>query len=315
MYIHEGYFLGDAWYYVDVDTDAVHMFYLAWPDGDRGRIIVGHAVSQDLVQWEPLPPALQPGPAGSWDDLTLCTGSTIKREGRYWMAYAATSRTDSSEEEPFRVQRTGMAVSDDLIAWHRLPENPQTQSGPPHYEGIGSGERKMAHWRDPFLFDYEGSVYQFVCARRSDGEVAARGTVALTKSSEMRHWEILAPLEHDRIADEMEVPQVYQINGRWYLVFCTLGRFLAPGFRDRFKGPIPERSNFAMVGSSPFGPFHIHGTGQIVQHPPDAIFYAAQLVCFRRKWYLLATAEDEVSRRISDPLPVYGDETGVHECS
>ena len=37
----------------------------------------------------------------------------IRRDGRYWLAYAATNTSDSSTEEPFRVQRAGMAVSDD----------------------------------------------------------------------------------------------------------------------------------------------------------------------------------------------------------
>ena len=80
------------------------------------------------------------------------------------------------------------------------------------------------------------------------------------------------------------MPQVYEIDGRWYLIFSTLGRFLSPGFARRFRGAVPERSNFSMVGDSPFGPFHIHGTGQIVRHRPDDFFYAAQLVHFRKKW-------------------------------
>jgi beta-fructofuranosidase len=315
MYTHEGHRMGDAWYHVDDDEGSVHMFYLAWPTNGRGQVFVGHAVSRDLVRWERLSSALEPGPPGSWDDLKLCTGSVIRRDGRYWLAYAATNTSDSSTEEPFRVQRAGMAVSDDLVVWHKLPENPLTQARPPHYEEMSSGQRKMVHWRDPFLLDDGEAVCQFVCARRGDGDVTKRGTVALTKSTDMRTWEILPPVEHERIAEEMEVPQVYRINGRWYLVFCTLGRFLTPSFSRRFQGAIPDRSNFSMVGSSPFGPFHIHGTGQIVRHPPDYYFYAAQLVNFRRNWYLLATIHDDVSERISDPVPVCGDETGIHECS
>ena len=67
-----------------------------------------------------------------------------------------------------------------------------------------------------------------------------------------------------------------------------------------------------MVSDSPFGPFRVHGTGQIVEHDPDAVFYAAQLVEFKGRWYLLATAKDKQGERISDPVPVYADETGIH---
>ena len=313
MYIHEGRHIGDAWFFVDDAADAVHMFYLSNPLGPGPRF-VGHAVSGDLVNWETLPPALYPGSPGSWDDLLLCTGSVIKCDGRYWMAYSGTSLSDSSPEEPWRVQRAGVAVSDDLCVWRKLPENPVSQPGPPHYEWMSTGERQMVHWRDPFLFDDGEAAYQFICARRTDGDPVTRGTVALTRSTDMREWEPLAPLEHDRIAQEMEVPQVYEIDGRWYLVFCTLGRFLSPDFARCFQGAVPERSNLAMVGSSPFGPFHIHGTGQIVCHALDAYFYAAQLVKLHGEWYLLATVNEDGSAWVSDPVRVHGDETGVHAC-
>jgi len=312
MYAHKGYHIGDAWYFVDDDANIVHMFYLTEPMSGDGTPFVGHAISEDLLDWKRLAPALETGPPGAWDDLRICTGSVIKRNARYWLAYAATGTHDSSPEEPWRFQRAGMAVSDDLISWQKLPENPMTQAGPPYYEEMSTGQRKMVHWRDPFLFDTGEVVYQFLCARRNEGELATRGTVAVTRSTDMRRWEVLAPLEHDRVSEEMEVPQVYLINGRWYLVFCTLGRLLGPEFAKRFAGGPPERINLCMVGDSPLGPFHIHGTGQIVQYPPNYHFYAAQLVNFKGAWYLLATIHDGASEWISDPLPVYADGSGLH---
>jgi len=312
MFIHEGHHVSDAWYFVDDNADTVHMFYLAQPLDD-GSPFVGHAVSRDLVGWRRLAPALRTGSLGSWDDLRVCTGSVIERGGRYWMAYSATGTSDSSLEEQHRVQRVGMAVSSDLVTWCKLPENPVMQSGAPQYEQMGSGQRRMVHWRDPFLLDHGDAVYQLICARRIDGDPATRGTVALGRSADMRAWEVLSPIEHDRIAEELEVPQLYRIEGRWYLVFATCGRFLSTEFAERFGGQVPERTNFSMVGDGPFGPFRICGTGQIVHHPPDAYFYAAQLVHLRGQWYLLATVHDEDSERISDPVPVYADETGVHK--
>ena len=312
MYIHEGHHMSDAWYFVDESADAVHMYYLAQPIND-GPPFVGHAVSRDLVSWQRLPPALRTGPPGSWDDLRVCTGSVMERGGQYWMAYSATGTTDSTLDEQHRVQRIGMAVSDDLATWRKLPENPVLQSGTDAYERMGSGQRKMVHWRDPFLLEHGGAVYQFIVARRTEGDPATRGTVALARSTDMRSWDILPPVEHERVADEMEVPQVYEIEGHWYLTFVTLGRFLSAHHAERFGGHVPERSNFSMVGDSPFGPFQIHGTGQIVDHPPDSYFYAAQLVRHRGGWYLLATVHDEASERISDPVRVYADGTGIHE--
>jgi len=304
--------MGDAWYFVDDDADLVHMFHLTWPPDRNDLPFVGHAVSGDLINWETLEPALRQGSTGSWDDRMLCTGSVIKYDGRYWMAYGSTSSADSPDDEPWRLQRGGMAVSDDLVAWEKLPENPVTQVAGPHYEGLSTGQRKMVNWRDHFFFDTGDAVYQFVCARRPDGDVKTRGTVGLTRSTDMRNWELRPQIEHDRVADEMEVPQIHHMDGRWYLVFCTLGRLLSPEFGKRFEGNVPERSNFSMVSDSPFGPFRIHGTGQIADHPPDDYFYAAQLVHFHGQWNLLVTIHDDGPERISDPIPVRGDETGVH---
>ncbi len=312
MFTHEGHRMGDAWYFVDAKTDTVHMFYLADPL-DGGRDFAGHAISQDLVNWKRLEPAIETGPPGAWDDLRICTGSTIERDGRYWMAYSATSLNDSSWEEIHRVQRVGMAVSDDLVNWTKLPENPVSEAEPPHYEEMGTGQRPMVHWRDPFLLDLGDSIYQYICARGTEGDPKQRGAVAVSRSTDLRTWEILPPLDHDRMTEEMEVPQLYHIEGSWYLVFVTLSAFLTSEFASRFGDRLPLRTNYSMVADEPFGPFRIHGTGQIVDHPLDQIFYAAQLVELRGHWYLVATVRDEDGSRISDPVPVHADETGIHE--
>ena len=282
------------------------MFFLTKPvDREGAGWEIGHAVSGNLIDWDYLGLALTRGPEGAWDGESLATGSVIERDGKYWMAFTAF-------QENGRVQLTGMAVSDDLTTWRRLPENPVTQPEPPYYEQMSSGQRPSSHWRDPFLLDDGDAVYQLICASRNEGDVKTRGTVALARSTDMVEWKILPPLEHDWIAEEMEVPQVYQIEGRWYLVFCTQSPLLSPSFAERFEKGAPRRSNFAMVGSSPLGPYHIHGTGQIVHHPNDVYFYAAQLVNLRGKWYLMATTHGEACNVIADPVPVYADETGVH---
>jgi len=318
MFTHDGHAIGDAWYFVDNPTDTVHMFYLAWPENEDGSYnsFVGHAISKDLINWDRLEPVLRSGPIGSWDDLRICTGSTIEHQGRYWMAYSATSTKESTTDtiwDQYRVQRTGMAVSDDLTEWSKLFNNPTSEPDLRYYEGLSSGLRNMAHWRDPYLYDSSEQVYQLICARRLEGDVSQRGTIGLSRSKDMFEWEVLPPLEHDSVSDEMECPQIYEINGLWYLVFCTLGKFLSKDYAARFKNKIPERSNFAMVSNNPLGPYKIYGTGQIIIHPIDSYFYAAQLVPLRGAWYLLATIHDENPDRISDPVRVYADEIGIHQ--
>ena len=307
MFRLEGHRIGDAWYYAEGDT--VHTWFIAMPLDQETGWRIDHCVSSDLAHWEYRGTALEPGPADAWDGKSLATGSVIRQGGRYWMSY-----TGHKYEAAF-VQRAGMAVSDDLTNWRKLPENPTSVADPAYYEIESTGQRQLTHWRDPFLLDTGNRVLQYVCARRTDGDVATRGSIGIARSVDMIRWETLPPPEHDRMTEEMEVPQVYFIEGRWYLVFCTHDFWLAPSFRDRFPGHPFRSTDYVMVGDSPLGPFRIHGTGEIMPEAPPGRFYASQLVEFRDQWYLLGTVGLDAESGISDPLPVVADETGIHVTS
>ena len=314
VYRQEGYDIGDAWYYAEGET--VHLFCLL---GTGGRSEVAHLVSRDLRNWENAGYALRRGEAGSWDDLRLATGSVIRHQGTYWMAYTG----HHSGDEPM-VQRVGMASSADLYRWTKLPQNPVSEASASHYELMATGKRPKVHWRDPFLLPADATlgtdagVLQLITARRKDGPVTSRGTVAVTRSRDLRNWEVLPPLRHDRIAEEMEVPQVYPIGGRWHLLFCTcsgherIPDLLDPAFKSRFPGHRFRCTDYSMVGDSPLGPFRIHGTGEVFAEAPAPWCYASQLVNFKGEWFLLATLGDASGTMISDPYPIVADETGIH---
>ena len=306
MFRLDGHDIGDAWYY-EAD-DAVHVYFLTKPEASDGGWDIGHAATRDLVAWEYLGLALARGAPGSWDDKSLATGSVFSRDGRYWMAF-----TGHKLDEPLFVQRVGMAVSDDLVRWEKLPENPTSEADPAHYELVSTGRRTLTHWRDPFLLDTGEDVVQYVCARRTDGDISSRGTVGVARSTDMRSWESLPPLEHDRIAEEMEVPQVYAIDGRYYLVFCSHEQWLSPSYKSRFPGHAFRSTDYSMVGDSPLGPFRIHGTGEIIPTAPSPSRYASQIVRHDGEWFLLSTVRDGGGRTaVSDPVPIVADETGIH---
>ena len=300
----EGQRIGDAWYLEEGDT--VHAFFLVAPLARKSSWQIGHATSHDLVHWDYLGVALSPGPPGTWDDKGLASGSVIRRDGRYWMAYTG------HKHEDFFVQRVGMAWSDDLVHWEKLPENPTSEADPAFYEIESTGQRSLTHWRDPFLFDAGDRVIQYVCARRTDGDVTSRGSIGMAQSTDMIRWESMPPPEHDRMTEEMEVPQLYSIGGRYYLVFCTHDFWLAPPYRARFPGHAFRSTDYSMVGDSPTGPFRIHGTGEIISEAPEGRLYASQLVALGDDWFLLGTVGRDANSGISDPLRVVADDTGIH---
>lgn len=319
MLVVPGRYIGDAWFYVEGRT--CHCFFLTAPDtvpiAERWlHWDIGHAVSDDLVHWRDLGLALERGPAGAWDSAKLATGSVIRHGGRYWMAY-----TGHRQGEHPVVQRVGMAVSDDLTTWRKLPENPVTQADSRRYERIGSGSRTVGHWRDPFLFRRGEFIYHAVCARARTGDVATRGTVGLARSLDLRRWEVLPPLAIEAVAEEMEVPQIYAIDGRYYLVFCTQPRWLSPGFQARYPQHRWQPSDYCMVSESLFGPYHMGGSGEIIptrgeKAPPVGERpYASQLVRWKGKWFLMGTVVRTVRGTgddyVCDPLPVRAEENGL----
>ena len=98
--------LWDTWLFRQ--GDAVHLFYLQCERTGTGCTAIGHAMTRDWLHWETLPPVLRQGRGDEWDAGPLMTGVTLEHDGRYYLFYGAMVE---------RVQRIGLAVSDDLLHW------------------------------------------------------------------------------------------------------------------------------------------------------------------------------------------------------
>ena len=300
MYKHDRFSIVDSWYFVD--GSEIHMFYLTQSDRERAvrgySLHIGHAVSEDLVQWEYVGVALSSLGKYRWESKGLATGSVVKWRGQYWMAYTGHETT----EGPFR-QRCGIAVSDDLYRWERIDANPVSEPDDVTYEVAPTGFRQHAsHWRDPFLFVEGDEVFMLVCSRLNTGDPLLRGRVAVARSKDMHNWELRPPLAHDVVSGEMEVPQIYPIDGRWYLLFC-MDPCMFPKGSPLAKQPA---SDYCMVGETAAGPFRIHDGGRI-SGASERGLYASQLVHYKDRWYLLGTGKSG----ISDPYVVIASEKGL----
>jgi len=307
MLVHPGNHLGDSWYYVEGDT--IHCFYLTCPVSvpRHEGWDIGHASSTNLVDWSVHDLALLKGEPGSYDGRSLATGSVISFNKRYWLAYTG----NWNGPQP----TVAVAVSDDLYHWEKLANNPVTCIDPTYYDAEPAPwPRHWRHWRDPFLFEHEGLVYHYVCAKRNRGPVDERGTLGLARTMDMVHWEVLPPPDVEPVAMELECPQVHQTNGHYYLVFSTATSLFSNAFRARhFAGyRDPERwSSYSMVGPSPFGPFRIHGTGEII--PADYAMqpYANQMVFWHGEPFLLGTVWNDEQDFLCDPIPLGLSEVGA----
>lgn len=153
------------------------------------------------------------------------TGSVIKADGVYHMYYC------KFERNPQR-QYVWHAVSDDLRAWKELPE-----------ETFGADERWYlpTDWRDPFVFfnEEEGCWWMLLCTQQQ-GKTHRRGCVGLCKSNDLHHWEACAPLYAPQSSmSAYECPDLFFMNGWWYLVFSQFTDRFATVYRmsRTLKGP------------------------------------------------------------------------------
>lgn len=248
-----GRWIWDFW--LAEDRGRWHVFYLHAPqtpdDPDRRHFAatVGHAVSTDLKSWTVLPDALGPGPPGTWDDMATWTGCVVADPAGGWaMLY-----TGVGSREQGLVQRIGLARSDDMQRWVKHPRNPILEAAPRWYEQLDLDVWFDQAWRDPWVVDdpENGLFHAFVTARSSHGSPRSRGVIGHATSPDLVTWEVRAPLHTPQGFGYMEIPQIYEFEGRWHLLFsapawaqtarpgphCT-GTF--HGVADQLEGPYHE---------------------------------------------------------------------------
>lgn len=206
----------------DVDVLKVgstyHLFHLVLPN----HSYIAHAVSSDGLTWEAAPHALHISDPGQFDDDMLWTMHVTPdpdRPGCYRMFYTGLSRADGG-----RVQRIGCALSDDLIHWRKLMEEdgypyPVNVNGP-WYEAERPENRLWRSFRDPYFYhDPEtGDRLLLVCGRVNQGPMIRRGCVVTARENERDEWEFIEPLHQPGVYDEIEVPGVFKLDGRYYLI-------------------------------------------------------------------------------------------------
>lgn len=216
----------------DVDViaheDRIHLFYHCIPSCD----MVAHLVSDDGVTWEALPYVLTVGDPGSFDDDQIWTMHVCRFENRFYMLYTALAQAERG-----MIQRAGVAVSDDLMHWEKLENNPISQPDPRWYEA-GTSETGRADWRDPFGWVEDGRLHAVICAHEGEGPHNRRGCVGHFVSDDGQNWEVLPPFYTPRTNSDFEVPTIIKLADKYYL----LGHVVAPPIdvyrvADSLEGP------------------------------------------------------------------------------
>ncbi len=226
-----------------------HLFHLVLPNHD----FIAHAVSTNGINWRRVNNALFIGDPGSWDDLMLWTmhvSPDPRRPGHWRMFYTGLSRREQG-----RIQRLGVAYSEDLYHWRKAPVNWQDLRGPKdpepvkrarrlsqchrgtshhaeikesscfplepdpkHYEASLDEGRHWVSFRDPFFYCENGQGWLIASGRVKDGPVVRRGCVSVLRETRPDHFESMPALHHPGLYDDIEVPNLIRLNNEYYLI-------------------------------------------------------------------------------------------------
>ncbi len=246
--------------------DELHLFHLTLPNHD----VVGHAVTRDGIEWHPRTPALRTGDPGEPDDDQIWTMGVAEERGRWHMLYTALSTVDRG-----RVQRVGLATSDDLVSWQK--RGIVAQADPRHYDLTGH-RRPWVAFRDPKPVRVGDRWYATVCAN----DVEHHGVVGLLGSADLRTWTVEPPLFGPTRWFELECPQVFDLDGRWVLTASVM----------------EDRSQRYWVADDFFGPYRAPPDNRLA--PPG--HYAARVCRWRGRTLLFAMHRGKDGNRLLSPL-------------
>jgi len=264
----DGYSVGDTWYLHRGGT--THLFYLQRRSKEIGSL--GHATSTDLLHWTEQPVAVRPGAKGSYDESDIYTGCAYEHNGTIYLYYGSNRFVGERRDEGIC-----LATSTDGTTFTKYPSNPVIRPNPKRYYSIDEPPPTFKHHAWPqvdcrdiaIVPDTTGGWFGYVVMRRKEVDAFHSACIALCRSKDLVHWTVGDPCCTPNRFNCMEVPDVFQIGNRWYMIALTADsygqpiRWSDPNVRhativfsaDRPDGPFTEvRDNFVIAGHNrPYG--------------------------------------------------------------
>lgn len=189
-----------------------HAFFQYGPfDVTGGVKHWGHAVSTDLMHWEPLPVMLYPDEP--FDCHGVYSGSALIEGTEMYLYYTGNVKHPGDYDyiKQGRGHNVCLAVSHDgktVASKQCLLYNKDYPAG------------LTCHVRDPKVFAYEGKYYMVLGARTLED----KGEVLVLESTDKLHWNHINTLTTPETFGYMwECPDLFCLDGQWYLAVSPQG--------------------------------------------------------------------------------------------
>ena len=240
-------------------------------DLDR-QTVIRRAFSTDLQNWTDAGIVLGPGNRGSWDDLSIWSGSTVIKEGTHYLFYTGLNQRDG--QAPEKVQRIGLAKStDDGRSWQRSTK-PLLEADSRWYETTEPSSVVRA-FRDPWVVKdpKTGQYLMFFTAKTKQGPLGQNACIGLAIANTIEGPYTVQPpvLTPDKFS-EMEVANLIEKDNKYYLFFSTITH-------SKPSDASGSRSSglYGYVADTPRGPYRpLNGSGRIEMYPEN--LYSVKLI-------------------------------------
>lgn len=242
----------DAW--CMVKGGEVHAYYLQWPRSNEPEIRekgewLGHAVSTNLVDWRDCGPCFGPDASNPIDNAQPWTGCTLWHNGRGYLYY-----TMRRNDPTLNVQHIGLATSDDGFAWTRHAGNPIIVADERWYATAHRPTANILDCRDLLVIKHptRAGWLGYFATRQVAEELPETSVIACAYSEDLMSWTQMPPVFVPNRYACVEVPDVFEMDGRWYMT-CLTGQFY--GNRGIFDEPHLLNGTIYAVADQPEGPF------------------------------------------------------------
>jgi len=274
-------------------------------DAFAGIRSVGHAVSKDMFEWEELPPAIQCGPAGSFDAYSIYHMDVFVHDGTWYMYYTGLNQGGPGEQ-----QSVGLATSRDGIHWEKHSANPVLRADPRWYEQRIPREAAYQEkdfdrlwFRDPMVVrdPKTGTFGMIIIARDQSKHPDLRGCLAWATSDDLIRWQAHAPIFSPGRFHTIESPSMFERNGLHYIVFMSGSYWGTPLLPT---DPYQDAGNYYAISRNGWtGPFEAPADELLTAAPRQMRMGATRTVDgpdgerYYYGWLLLAPVDDAPPRR------------------